>query len=58
MLNWRAQLLDQVEHLGLDRRVEAGRRLVQHQQVGVGGERHREHHPLLLAAGQLVRVPP
>ncbi len=30
-----AQLLDQVEHLGLDGRVEPGRRLVEHEQVGV-----------------------
>ena len=51
-----AQLLDQVEHLGLDRRVEPGRRLVEHEQVGVGCKRHREHHPLLLAARELVRI--
>ena len=53
-----AQLLDQVQHLGLDGGVEAGGGLVQHQQVGVGGQRHGEHDALLLAAGQLVRVPP
>ena len=52
----RAQLLDQVEHLGLDRGVEPRGRLVQHQQVGIGGERHGEHDPLLLAARELVRV--
>ncbi len=50
------QLLDQVEHLGLDRGVEAGRGLVEHEQAGVARERHGDHDALLLAAGELERV--
>ena len=50
------QLAHQVEDLGLDRDVEGGRRLVGDQQLGLGGERHGDHHPLRLAAGELVRV--
>ena len=46
----------EVEHLGLDRRVEAGRRLVEDQQRGVRRERHRDHDALLHAAGELMRV--
>ena len=52
----RAQLLDQVEHLRLDRGVEPRGRLVQHEQVGIRRERHGEHDPLLLAARELMRV--
>ena len=47
---------DQVEHLGLDRRVEPGRRLVENQEHRILGERHRDHDALLHAAGELVRV--
>ena len=53
----RLQLRDEVEHLGLDRRVEPGRRLVEDQQRRILGERHRDHDALLHAAGELVRVP-
>ena len=35
--------------------VERGRRLVGDQQLGLAGDRHRDHHPLLLAARQLRR---
>ena len=52
-----AQPGDQVEHLGLDRRVQRRRRLVQDQQLRLGRERHRDHDSLRHAAGQLVRVP-
>ena len=47
---------DEIEHLGLDRRIEAGRRLVEDQQLGLLRERHRDHDALLHAAGELMRV--
>ena len=47
---------EQLEDLALDRDVERGRRLVGDQQLGLAGERHRDHDALLLAAGELVRV--
>ena len=50
------ELRDEVEHLGLDRRVEAGGGLVEDQQRRVLGERHRDHDALLHAAGELMRV--
>ena len=49
------QGLDQIEHLRLDRRVEPGRRFVEDQQRGIVGKRHRDHHALLHATGELVR---
>ena len=49
---------DEVEHLGLDRRVESGRRLVEDQERGIGRERHRDDDALLHAARELVRVAP
>ena len=52
----RLQVGDQLEHLGLDGRVEAGGRLVEDQELGIGGERHRDDDALLHPAGQLVRV--
>ena len=48
---------DQVEHLDLVGEVEEGRRLVEQQQVGVLGQRHRDPGPLPLAAGELVEGP-
>ena len=48
---------DEVEHLGLDGRVEARRRLVEDEERGLGRERHRDHDALLHAAGELVREP-
>ena len=50
------QVGQHAEHLRLHHHVEGGGRLVGHDQLGVAGQRHRDHHPLLLAAGQLVRV--
>ena len=47
---------EHVEDLGLDRHVERGRRLVGDQQVGVVGERHRDHHPLPHPTRQLVGI--
>ena len=50
------QVGQHVEHLGLHHHVERGGRLVGDDQLGVAGQRHRDHHPLLLAAGELVGV--
>ena len=47
---------DEVEHLRLDGRVEAGRRLVEDQQRRVVRQRHRDHDALLHAARELVGV--
>ena len=47
---------EQLEDLRLDRHVERGRRLVGDEQRGLAGERHRDHHALPHAAGELVRV--
>ena len=55
-LNSSRSARDEVEHLGLDGRVEAGGRLVEDQQRRVLGQRHRDDHALLHAAGELVRV--
>ena len=50
------QRAHQVEDLRLDRDVERRRRLVGDEQLGLGGERHGDHHPLRLTARELVRV--
>ena len=50
------QLLEQLQHLGLHGDVERGGRLVGDDDVGLHRERHGDHHPLALAAGELVRV--
>ena len=47
----------QVEHLGLDRRVETGRRLVEDQERRALRECHRDHDALLHATRQLVGIP-
>ena len=44
------------EHLRLHHHVERGGRLVGDQQPRLAGQRHRDQHPLPLAAGELVRV--
>ena len=44
------------QHERLGAHVEAGGRLVEHDHRRAAGERHRQPDPLLLAAGQLVRV--
>ena len=51
-----ADLAQQIEHLGLDRDVERGGRLVGDQQLGAERQAHRDHRPLLHAARELVRV--
>ncbi len=47
---------DEVEHAGLDRGVEAGRRLVEDEQLRVGRERDGDDDALLHPARQLVRI--
>ena len=50
------QVLQQVDDLRLDRDVERGDRLVEHQEARGHGQRARDSDPLALAAGELVRV--
>ena len=50
------QACQQLEDLLLDRDVECRGRLVCDQQLRLAGDRHRDHDPLLLATGQMVRV--
>jgi hypothetical protein len=45
---------EQVEHLGLDRHVQRGHRLVADDQVGLAGQRTGDADPLALATRQLV----
>jgi hypothetical protein len=52
------QRLQQLQDLRLHGDVERGRRLVGDQQFRTVRERHRDHHPLALAAGKLVREGP
>src|SRR5258706_10764586 len=47
---------DQVHDLALHRDVERGGRLIGDQQLRLAGDRHRDHHPLLLPARELVRI--
>jgi hypothetical protein len=49
---------DEVEHPRLHRDVQRGRRLVADQEHGVVGKRDGEHHPLALAAGELMGIGP
>ncbi len=54
---WRvADLAQEVQHLGLDRDVERGGRLVGDQQLRLERETHGDHRPLLHAARELVRI--
>ena len=55
-LNSLLQVAHQVEDLRLDGHVERGGGLVGDQQLGVAGQRHRDHRALPHAAGELVRV--
>lgn len=50
------QVLEQVQDLRLDGDVERGGRLVGDQEVGLRRQRHRDHDPLLLTAGEPERV--
>ena len=51
-----AQHPNQIEHLRLDRGVEAGGRLVEHEELGVAGQRHGDDHALLHPTGELERI--
>ena len=48
---------EQVQHLDLVGDVEVGGRLVEQQQVGLLGQRHRDPDPLALPAGEFVDRP-
>ena len=50
------QVLEQGQDLCLDGDVQRGGRLVGDEEVRLGRQRHRDHDPLLLAAGQPERV--
>ena len=50
------EILEQLKDLRLHGDVERRRRLVGDQEIGPIGERHRDHHPLALPAGELVRI--
>ena len=52
----RLQLREQRQDLRLHGDVEGGGRLVGDQHVGAQRQRHGDHHPLPLAAGELVRI--
>ena len=53
-----AQFGDQIEHCRLDGDVEAGGGFVEQQQRRAGQQRHGDHHALLLATRQLMRIAP
>ena len=48
-------VLQQLEDLRLDGDIERGGRLVGDQELGIAGQRHRDHDALAHAAGELVR---
>jgi len=50
------EAFQQGQQLRLHRHVHRRRRLVGDQEVGLVGERHRDHHPLPLPAGKLMRI--
>ena len=50
------QVADQLQDLGADGGVERGGGLVADEQPRAHGHRHGDHHPLLEAAGELVRI--
>ncbi len=52
----RAQVGQQIKNLRLDRDVERRRGLVGDHEIGLTGQRHRDHHPLPHSAGELVRI--
>ena len=47
---------DRIEYVALGRDVQPGGRLIEDDQFRPAGERHREHHSLLLSAGQLMGI--
>ncbi len=52
----RFQVAHQVEDLRLDRHIQRRGRLIGDQQFRIARQRHRDHHTLTHAAGQLVRI--
>ena len=52
------QTYNQIQYLRLDGRVESRRRLVEDEQCGIFGQRHRDHDALLHAARELMRKAP
>jgi hypothetical protein len=50
------EVREEVQHLGLDRHIEGGDRLVGHDQLRPGREGPGDADPLALAAGELVRI--
>src|SRR6266699_3732064 len=52
------EVAHQGQDLGLDSDVQSGCGLVGDQELGVGRQRHGNHHPLTHAAGELVRILP
>ena len=48
--------LQQFQNLRLNRHVQRGGRFVRHEQFRLARQRHRNHHPLLHAAGHLERI--
>ena len=51
-----AQVAQQLNDLRLDGDIEGGGGFVGHEQLRLRSERHRDHHTLLHAAGQFVRI--
>ena len=51
-----AQVVDQLEHLRLRGHVEGRSRLVGDEELRLERKGHGDHHPLALAAGELVRI--
>ena len=49
------EVLQELEDRRLDRDIDGRGRFVGDQQIGLVGQRHRDHHPLALAARELVR---
>ena len=52
-----AKLLQQVEHPGTNRDVQGRHRLVEHEELGLQGQCPGDAHALLLASGEVTRVP-
>ncbi|MNE71262.1 hypothetical protein D3C80_1671190 [compost metagenome] len=50
------QILHQVNHLGLDRYIQRGYRLIGDNQLRLQRQRSGDTNPLALAAGELMRV--
>ena len=50
------ELAESGETFDLGRHVERGGRFVKDEDVGLGDHRHRRHHPLQLAAGNLMGI--